>query len=87
MAASLVDEYLSMVSNRLNEVVKILTMVATIFIPLTFLAGIYGMNFDREASPFNMPELGWRYGYPAVLLVMAVTLVGMLVAFRRKGWL
>ena len=87
MAASLVDEYISSVSNRMNEIMKVLTIMATIFIPLTFIAGVYGMNFDREASPFNMPELGWRYGYPAALIVMAVVAVGLVYFFRKKKWL
>ncbi|MGZ9147686.1 MAG: magnesium/cobalt transporter CorA [Candidatus Deferrimicrobiaceae bacterium] len=86
MAASLVDEYISSVSNRMNEIMKVLTIMATIFIPLTFIAGVYGMNFDREASPFNMPELGWRYGYPAILLVMAATAGGLVWYFRKKKW-
>ncbi|MGE5664096.1 MAG: CorA family divalent cation transporter, partial [Deltaproteobacteria bacterium] len=58
----------------------------TLFIPLTFVVGIYGMNFDRGASPYNMPELGWRYGYPAVLAAMAVVAAGMLYYFRRNKW-
>src|SRR3990172_1212444 len=87
MASSLVDEYMSSVSNRMNEIMKVLTIVATIFIPLTFIAGLYGMNFDREASPLNMRELGWRYGYPFVLLVMAITVAGMLYHFRKRKWL
>jgi magnesium transporter len=87
MAASLVDEYISSVSNRMNEIMKVLTIMATIFIPLTFIAGVYGMNFDREISPFNMPELGWRYGYPAALILMVVVAVGMLYYFRKKKWL
>jgi magnesium transporter len=86
MAASLVDEYISSVSNRMNEIMKVLTIMATIFIPLTFIAGVYGMNFDREASPFNMPELGWRYGYPVILLVMAATAGGLVWYFRKKKW-
>jgi magnesium transporter len=71
----------------MNDVMKLLTLIATIFIPLTFIAGVYGMNFDPKASPFNMPELGWRYGYPAVLGVMV--LVGLVLGgyFLRKGWL
>ncbi|MDY6777294.1 MAG: magnesium/cobalt transporter CorA [Candidatus Nanohaloarchaea archaeon] len=81
------DLYLSTISNRMNEVMKVLTVIATIFIPLTFIAGIYGMNFDPAASPFNMPELGWYWGYPAVLLVMAGVAGVMLVYFRRRGWL
>lgn len=86
MAASLVDEYMSAVSNRMNETMKVLTVIATIFIPLSFIAGIYGMNFDPHVSPFNMPELSWRYGYPAVLLIMAGAAGGMLYWFRKKKW-
>jgi magnesium transporter len=81
LGSGLMDVYLSSVSNRLNEVMKVLTIIATIFIPLTFITSIYGMNFDR------MPELHWKYGYPAVLLVCALLGVAMLWYFRRKGWL
>ncbi len=87
LTSGLVDEYMSCVSNRMNEIMKVLTIIATLFIPLTFIAGVYGMNFDRGASPFNMPELGWRYGYVAVLAVMGVAAAGMLYYFRRKRWL
>lgn len=86
MAASMLDVYLSSVSNRLNENMRILTVIATIFMPLTFIAGVYGMNFDRR-SPWNMPELGWSYGYPAVLGVMLAVFAGMIGYFRRKHWL
>ncbi len=86
LAGGLLDVYLSSVSNRMNEVMKVLTIIATIFIPLGFIAGLYGMNFDT-ASPWNLPELGWRYGYPAVLTAMAALAGGMLYYFRRKGWL
>lgn len=86
MTSGLVDEYMSAVSNRMNEIMKVLTVVATIFIPLTFIAGVYGMNFDTKASPWNMPELTWAYGYPAVLLLMAAVAGGMLCYFRRKRW-
>jgi magnesium transporter len=72
---------------RMNEIMKVLTIIATIFIPLTFVAGLYGMNFDREASPWSMPELGWRWGYPAVLGVMVAVAVGMLLYFHRIGWI
>jgi len=87
MAASLFDEYLSAASHRMNEIMKLLTIMATIFIPLTFIAGVYGMNFDRQASPFNMPELGWRYGYLLVWGLMAAVAGGLLYWFRRKKWL
>jgi magnesium transporter len=71
----------------MNEIMKVLTIIATIFMPLSAIASIYGMNFDREASPWNMPELSWYFGYPFALLLMAVVAVAMLVMFWRKGWL
>ncbi len=86
MASSLLDVYLSAVSQRMNNVMKGLTIVATIFLPLTFITGLYGMNFD-SASPFNLPELHWRYGYLYVLGVMSAVVAGMLWYFRRKRWL
>jgi magnesium transporter len=87
IASGLLDVYLSSVSNRMNEVMKVLTIIATIFIPLSFVAGLYGMNFDRQASAWNMPELSWDYGYPAALGVMLAIALGMLWFFRRKRWL
>lgn len=87
MASGLMDFYLSSVSNRMNEVMKVLTIIATIFIPLTFIAGIYGMNFDPSASPWNMPELGWRYGYPAFWGLMVLLGMVMVLFFRKLGWL
>jgi magnesium transporter len=81
MLGSVMDVYLSSLSNRMNEVMKVLTIIATIFIPLTFVAGIYGMNFTW------MPELHWRYGYFYALGIMAVVAGGMIVYFRRKRWL
>ncbi len=81
MLSGMLDIYLSSVSNRMNAVMKMLTIIATIFMPLTFIAGIYGMNFQ------NMPELGWRWGYFAVLLVMVAIGISMLVYFKRKKWL
>lgn len=87
IVAGMMDLHLSSVSNRMNEVMKFLTLVSAIFIPLTFVVGVYGMNFDPHASPWNMPELEWRYGYPAVLLVMLTLAAGTLLWFRRKGWL
>lgn len=86
IATGLMELYLSMMSQRMNEVMKVLTIIATIFIPLSFIAGLYGMNFDPGVSRWNMPELGWRYGYPAALGVMALCGGGMLVFFWRKGW-
>jgi magnesium transporter len=85
LAGGLLEVYLSSVSNRMNEIMKVLTIISTIFMPLGFIAGVYGMNFDRQ-SPYNMPELGWRYGYPAVLCVMLAVAVGLVAYFRRKGW-
>jgi len=87
IASGLVDIQLSSVSNRMNEVMKVLTIIATIFIPLTFIVGVYGMNFNTGVSPWNMPELGWRYGYPVCLLAMLVIALGLLAWFRHKGWL
>jgi len=87
VARGLMDLHLNRLSHRMNEVMRVLTVVATIFIPLTFIAGIYGMNFDPDISPWNMPALKWRYGYPMSLAVMAFIAGGMCVYFYRKGWL
>lgn len=81
MSTGLYEIYLTTLSNRMNEVMKVLTIIATIFIPLTFIAGIYGMNFAV------MPELGWQHGYPAVILVMIVIAGVMVVYFRKKQWI
>lgn len=86
MASSLLDTYLSSVSQRMNDVMKVLTVFATIFLPLTFITSLYGMNFDT-ASPWNMPELHWRFGYFYALGIMAVAVLGMLAYFRHKRWL
>ncbi|MFC6997622.1 magnesium/cobalt transporter CorA [Rufibacter roseus] len=90
--SSLSDLYLSNVSNRLNEVMKVLTIISTIFIPLSFIVGLYGMNFSREGldgnvNPLNMPELYQPYGYVTLLGFMAVVVCGMVYYFYRKGWL
>lgn len=87
VATGLVETHLSSVSMRTNEIMKVLTIIATIFIPLGTIAGIYGMNFDPEASPWNMPELSWRFGYPFALGVMAAVAGGLLLWFHRRGWL
>jgi magnesium transporter len=87
MVSSLMDLYLTSLSNRMNETMKVLTIIATIFIPLSFIAGLYGMNFERSASPWNMPELGWAWGYPFALAMMASVAIALLVFFRRKGWI
>jgi magnesium transporter len=84
---SLLDAYLSMSSNRMNEVMKVLTMFSTFFLPLSFIAGVYGMNFDPDTSPYNMPELRWFYGYPFALGLMAVIGLGLFLYFRNKKWL
>jgi magnesium transporter len=81
MLSGMLDVYLSSISNKMNEVMKVLTIFAAIFIPLTFIAGIYGMNFGF------MPELGWRWGYFGILLVMAIVAVALIVYFKRKRWL
>jgi len=81
MVSGMLDIYLSSISNRMNAVMKVLTIIATIFIPLTFIAGIYGMNFKF------MPELGWKWGYFIVLIIMAVVAAVMLIYFKRKKWL
>jgi magnesium transporter len=87
LAADVRDLFLSSVSNRLNEVMKVLTIISTIFLPLTFIVGIYGMNFDTSVSPWNMPELKWYYGYPFAYGVMATVAFGFIWYFRRKGWI
>jgi magnesium transporter len=84
-ATGMVELYLSSLSNRMNQVMKVLTIISTIFIPLTFLAGIYGMNFNPEAGPLSMPELNWAFGYPVLLTVMAAIGGGMVWMFRRRG--
>jgi magnesium transporter len=81
MLSGFQDLYLSSVSNRMNEVMKVLTIIATIFVPLTFVAGIYGMNFEY------MPELGWKWSYPALWGVVTLIAVVMLFYFRKKRWL
>ncbi len=87
LCADLTDLYLSAMSNRLNEVMKILTIIATVFMPLSFIAGIYGMNFNPQASPWNMPELNWYWGYPFALALMTAVGAMMLYFFYRLGWL
>jgi magnesium transporter len=70
----------------MNDIMKVLTIIATIFIPLGFLAGVYGMNFDTEASPFNLPELGFRFGYPMFWVMVVAVAGGLIWFFRRKKW-
>jgi len=81
LAANIMDLYLSGVNNKMNEVMKVLTIISTIFIPLSFVVGLYGMNFD------NIPELHWKYGYLGVWIVFIVAVSGMLYFFKRKKWL
>jgi magnesium transporter len=87
------DIYLSSVSNRLNQVMKVLTIISTIFIPLTFIVGVYGMNFvyfDEQTNtlmPFNMPELHSPYGYIGVLVAMVLIVILQMAYFFKKGWL
>lgn len=86
MAASLLDVHISNTTNRLTDVMRVLTVIATVFMPLNFVVGLYGMNFDRS-SPWNMPELGWRFGYLMVWGVLLVIVIAMLAYFRRKRWI
>ena len=81
MTWGLMDMYMTTISNKMNEIMKVLTIMASIFIPLTFIAGVYGMNFEY------MPELEWRYSYPILLVMMAVLLVSMLLFFKKKRWI
>lgn len=87
IAAGLIEIYLSNVSNRMNQIMKVLTIVSAIFIPINTVAGIYGMNFDTSISPWNMPELKWFYGYPAALALMALITIVQLAIMWRKGWM
>jgi magnesium transporter len=80
LTSSLLDIHMNTMNNRMNEVMKLLTVITTIFIPLSFIAGVYGMNFHR------MPELEWEYGYPTVLGFMALIGAGMVYYFKRKKW-
>jgi len=86
MAGSLLEIYLSSVSNRMNDVMRVLTVIATIFIPLTFIVGVYGMNFDRSAGPLSMPELGQPLGYASLWIVMIAVAIGMVIFFRSRKW-
>lgn len=87
MSVAVMELLISSQNKQLNEAMRVLTMIATIFIPLSFVTGIYGMNFDTTISPWNMPELEWHYGYPTILFLLFTLGVGMLVYFKRKGWI
>ncbi|MBM3713101.1 MAG: magnesium/cobalt transporter CorA, partial [Actinobacteria bacterium] len=80
MLSGMIDIYLSSISNRLNEVMKILTIISTIFIPITFIASIYGMNFKF------MPEFSWKWSYPVVWVIMLAVIITMVIYFKRKKW-
>lgn len=86
-SSDLMNHYNSHMTQKLNETMKVLTIIATIFIPLTFITSIYGMNFNTEKSPWNMPELNHPFGYPVVLIFMAAITATMLTWFKRNGWL
>lgn len=86
MVGSMLDIYMSSVGNRMNDVMRVLTVIATIFIPLTFIVGVYGMNFDRNAGPLSMPELGQPLGYLFVWIAMLVIGIGMVLFFRSRKW-
>lgn len=81
MLSGMLDVYLSSISNKMNEIMKVLTIIATIFIPLTFIVGVYGMNFEY------MPELKWRWGYPATWVVIIIVSISMLIYFKKKNWI
>jgi magnesium transporter len=84
---NLMDLYLSSLSMRVSEFIRVLTVISSIFIPLMFIAGVYGMNFDRSISGLNMPELGWRFGYLYAIGLMLAVAMGMILFFKRKKWL
>jgi magnesium transporter len=87
LTSGLMDAYLSAISNRMNEIMQFLTVISAIFIPLTFIAGVYGMNFNTEKSRWNMPELSWEWGYPTCLLFMFAIALALAYLFWRRGWL
>jgi magnesium transporter len=87
VAANLVHAYEFAVNRQTNEVMRILMIFSTIFLPLTFIVGIYGMNFNTAISPLNMPELNWTFGYPFAILLMVGTVGGMLLWFRKRAWI
>ncbi|MDX5334683.1 MAG: magnesium/cobalt transporter CorA [Marinobacter sp.] len=87
MATSMLDIYLSSISQKTNDTMRVLTIIATIFIPLTFIVGVYGMNFEHPDSPWAMPELGWYYGYPMVWGLIIVVTAGLIWFFKRRHWM
>ncbi len=87
VTSGLMEVFLSSIGNRTNEIMKVLTIISAVFIPLTLISGIYGMNFNTKVSPWNMPELDWILGYPFALSLMALVALLLLLFFRKKGWL
>lgn len=87
VASALMEVHFTRASNRLNEVMKVLTIITTVFIPPSFIAGVYGMNFNGEKSPLNMPELNWYFGYPAAICVMFLLAMSLICYLYWKGWL
>jgi magnesium transporter len=87
VVSDLRDLYFTRLSQRTNDVMRVLTIISTVFMPMTFVAGVYGMNFNTEVSGWNMPETKWHYGYPFVLLLMLTMALAMLLLFWKKGWL
>ncbi|MFM7487900.1 MAG: CorA family divalent cation transporter, partial [Cytophagales bacterium] len=86
LTSGLMDIYINSLNTRMNEVMKVLTIISTIFMPLTFIVGVYGMNFNPDSSSWNMPELNAKYGYPIVMLAMVGIVLGMVRYFRFKKW-
>jgi magnesium transporter len=84
-ASSLIDVYVSSINNRMSNTMNLLTIVLSIFSPLSFIVGLYGMNFNSQISPYNMPELNWYFGYPMVLIVMALVVIGMVILLSKVG--
>jgi magnesium transporter len=87
MCSDLMELQMSRENSRMNEILRVLTIISTLFIPPTFVAGIYGMNFHGDKSPFNMPELDWQFGYPFALCIMALMMGGLVAWMWWKGWL
>lgn len=87
ISTGIMEVYLSSLNNHMADIMKVLTVISTIFIPLTFIVGIYGMNFDPQSSPWNMPELNAYYGYPVVVVLMLLVALGMIYYFRKRGWI
>lgn len=87
VADGLMEVHFSMQNQKMNDVMRLLTLISTVFIPLSFIAGVYGMNFDPDSSGWNMPELKWAYGYPFALGLMLTCAATLFIVFRRRGWI